>query len=86
MYDSRTVQHCCIFLNTEISNSPGTYTNHQSVINISSFASSIAFATSSKYPLALTYLKDTFSVSFFLTKKIKKEISHMAKQKTEATA
>lgn len=44
--------------------SPWTNTNHQSVIKISSSASSIAFATSSKYPLALTYLKDKFCFVF----------------------
>lgn len=57
-------------------NSPGTNTNHQSVIKISSFASSIAFATSSKYPLALTYLKRQVFCFIFLTKQTKRHLSY----------
>lgn len=52
------------------------------MIKISSSASSIALATSSKYPLALTYLKDEIFVSFifFYKKKERKHILWQSKR------
>lgn len=80
MYDSGSITFCT-FLNIETSkHNPWTDTNHQSVMKISSSAFSIAFATSSKYPLALTYLKNKFVCLFIylsITKTKHKKKTHI---------